>query len=159
MSDGPGTGSTFLVTLPVAVVHSDDAADRVHPRAAVAATPAAVRGISLQGVKVLVVEDEADARNIVRRVLTAAGAEVIAAASASQALELLERNQPDVLVSDIGMPGEDGYELIRKIRMMGQGAGGIRAVALTAFARLEDRTRTISPAIKCTWPNPSTPAS
>ena len=100
-----------------------------------------MRGIGLRGVKVLVVDDEPDARDVVRRLLTAAGAEVIAAASAAEALELLERHHPDVLVSDIGMPGEDGYELIRKVRMLGEGAGATRAVALTAFARLEDRTR------------------
>jgi len=142
MSQGPGTGSTFLVNLPVAVVHQPDAdVERIHPRAAVTTNPAAVGGVSLQGIKVLVVEDEADARDIVRRVLTAAGAEVVTAASSAEALKLLDRDKPHVLVSDIGMPGEDGYELIRKIRMMGEGTASIRAVALTAFARLEDRTR------------------
>lgn len=142
MSDGLGKGSTFLVKLPVTVVHpSIDGAERVHPRAAVAANPAKVRGISLAGIKALVVDDDADARDIVRRVLVAAGAEVISAASAAEALDLLDRHKPDVLVSDIGMPGEDGYDLIRKVRMMGEGTGSIRAVALTAFARLEDRTQ------------------
>jgi CheY-like chemotaxis protein len=142
-SDGPGKGSTFLVNLPLAVVRqpNDDDEERVHPRAAVGADLAEVRGISLRGVKALVVDDEADAREMVRRVLMGAGAEVLGAASAADALELLGRYKPDVLLSDIGMAEEDGYELIRKVRMMGEGTGAIRAVALTAFARLEDRTR------------------
>ena len=140
MSEGVGKGSTFLINLPLAVVHSADE-ERVHPRSAIASSPTEVRGISLRGVKVLVVDDEADARELVRRVLATAGAEVSTAASAAEALQLIETHPLDVLVSDVGMPGEDGYELIRKVRMLGEGAGRIRAVALTAFARLEDRTK------------------
>jgi PAS domain S-box-containing protein len=139
-SDGPGKGSTFRISLPVEVVH-DNEADRVHPRDAVGPNLLEVRGISLQGVTVLVVDDEADAREMVRRVLAASGAEVTTAASAQEALALLEKKRPNVLVSDIGMGGENGYELIRKVRMLGEGAGRVQAVALTAFGRLEDRTR------------------
>ena len=142
LSEGIGKGSTFLISLPVTVVHPDLAdAERVHPHSAVASSPTEVRGISLQGVKVLVVDDEADARAMVQRVLSTAGADVSTAASAAEALKAIETCAFDVLVSDVGLPGEDGYELIRKVRMLGEGAGRIRAVALTAFARLEDRTR------------------
>jgi CheY-like chemotaxis protein len=142
MSEGPGRGSTFLVNLPLSVIQqSNEDREQVHPRAAIAANPTDVRGISLHGIKALVVDDEADSRELVRRVLMAAGAEVVGAASAAEALALLDQYKPDVLLSDIGMPNEDGYELIRKVRMMGEGIGTIRAVALTAFARLEDRTR------------------
>ena len=142
MSGGIGKGSTFLVNLPLTVVHPQHTdTERVHPRAAVAASPANVRGISLRGVKVLVVDDEADARALVERILSAAGADVTTAASAAEALEIIERQSLDVLVSDVGLPGEDGYELIRKVRMLGERAGRISAVALTAFARLEDRTK------------------
>jgi PAS domain S-box-containing protein len=142
MSEGIGKGSTFRVSLPVTVVHPEHTeSERVHPRSAVASTPTEVRGISLRGVKVLVVDDQADARAMVRRVLVTAGADVSAAASAAEALQMIEARRFDVLVSDVGLPGEDGYQLIRKVRMLGQGAGKIPAVALTAFARLEDRTK------------------
>jgi PAS domain S-box-containing protein len=142
LSDGPGTGSTFCVNLPLTVVHQqDDRTDQVHPRNALSSTSFEVRGITLKGVKVLVVDDEQDAREMVRRVLTAAGAEVTTASSAAEALQLLDYSKPDVLVSDIGLPGEDGYDLIRKVRMRGEGLGRVRAVALTAFTRLEDRTK------------------
>jgi PAS domain S-box-containing protein len=142
MSEGIGKGSTFLISLPVTVVHPEHAdAERVHPRSAVALSPTEVRGISLRGVKVLVVDDQEDARSMVHRVLATAGADVSTAASAAEALQIVETRPFDVLVSDVGLPGEDGYELIRKVRMLGQGAGKLPAVALTAFARLEDRTK------------------
>ena len=142
MSEGIGKGSTFLISLPVTAIHPEHAdAERVHPRSAVASSPTEVRGISLRGVKVLVVDDEADARAMVQRVLRTAGADVMMAASAAEALQVIETCPLDVLVSDVGLPGEDGYELIRKVRMLGGGAGRLRAVALTAFARLEDRTK------------------
>jgi PAS domain S-box-containing protein len=141
-SDGPGKGSTFLVNLPVTVVHPAGEEQRVHPRTAISPDHLLeVRGISLQGVSVLVVDDEPDARELVRRVLSASGAHVHIAASAPEALALLQQHRPDVLVSDIGLQDEDGYELIRRVRMLGDGLGRIRAVALTAFSRLEDRTR------------------
>jgi CheY-like chemotaxis protein len=142
MSEGEGKGSTFVVHLPVAVVHrQQEGEERVHPRPAITNASLDVGDISLAGVKVLVVDDERDAREMVRRVLTSAGAEVVAAGSAPEALDAVERFHPHVLVSDIGMPEQDGYELIRRVRMLGDGLGNIKAVALTAFARLEDRTR------------------
>jgi CheY-like chemotaxis protein len=100
-----------------------------------------MHGLSLVGVTVLVVDDEPDARQLVRRVLADAGASVSAVGSAAEALEALEQSRPDVLVCDIGLPGQDGYELIRRVRMLGQGGARVQAVALTAFARLEDRTQ------------------
>ena len=75
--------------------------------------------------------------------MAAGGATVIATSSAPEALEAIKRERPDVLVSDIGMPGEDGYELIRKVRMLGEDVGRVPAVALTALGRLEDRTRAL----------------
>jgi CheY-like chemotaxis protein len=140
LSGGPGKGATFIVNLPLASIQPAGE-DRVYPRTAITDSPAEVRGISLQGVKVLVVDDEPDARDLVRRVLSTAGAHVITASSAPEALRLLVEHAPDVLVSDVGLPGEDGYELIRKVRALGDGAGRVRAVALTAFARLDDRTK------------------
>jgi len=144
MSEGLGKGSTFRVELPLLVVHSQDQeSERVNPRAALAEGPFQIGGISLKGGSVLVVDDEQDAREVIRRVLTAAGATVSAAGSAAEALQLLDQMTPDVLISDVGLPGEDGYELIRKVRMRGKAGGRIRAVALTAFARLEDRTKAL----------------
>ena len=141
-SEGEGRGSTFIVQLPLAVLQQQGEGERVHPRsAAVASSPFKVDGISLTGIRVLVVEDDADARNLVRRVLADSGAKVVATASAAEALAALESFTPDVMVSDIGMPEQDGYELIRRVRMLGGDAGRVQAVALTAFARMEDRTQ------------------
>jgi PAS domain S-box-containing protein len=142
-SDGEGTGSTFVVELPVVVVHATQTGEeRVHPgAAALAGRRIDTSDVSLAGLKVVVVDDEPDARELLRRVLRGAGAQVVAAGSAADALAIVERGMPDVLVSDIGMPDVDGYELIRRVRMLSGGAGSLRAVALTAFARLEDRTR------------------
>jgi len=113
---------------------------------------------SLRGVRVLVVEDEPDARALVRRVLRECEAEVTTAASAAEALELLRESRPHVLISDIGMPGEDGYELIRKLRTMGNGFGQIPAVALTAYARSEDRERALRAGYQVHVPKPVEPA-
>jgi CheY-like chemotaxis protein len=140
-SEGEGKGSTFVVHLPVVVLNAGEEDPRVHPRPAVTNDPAKGDRISLDGIKVLLVEDERDSREMVRRLLTACQAEVRAAGSAAEALGLIEQFRPHVLISDIGMPEQDGYELIRKVRMLGNGVGNVNAIALTAFARLEDRTR------------------
>lgn len=109
----------------------------------------AVRTISrflatdLQGVKVLAVDDDPDARAIMRRVLSEYGAEVVAADSAGDALQKLKEFQPHVLVSDIGMPNRDGYDLIRHVRSHGFSFSALPAIALTAFARSDDRTRAL----------------
>ena len=90
----------------------------------------------------LVVDDEPDARDIVRRLLVGQHSEVMVAASADEALELLKSFHPDVLLSDIGMPIKDGYQFIHDVRSMPAGEGGsIPAIALTAFVRTEDRRR------------------
>jgi PAS domain S-box-containing protein len=137
-SDGEGRGATLVVELPLPV-------DDVRP----ASKPAAVyrrlesapsRLINLVGRRILVVDDEADARDLLAEILGQAGADVIVVGSADEALETLRRWRPDVLVSDIGMPGDDGYVLIRKVRALGFEDGGqVRALALTAYARSEDR--------------------
>jgi CheY-like chemotaxis protein len=90
----------------------------------------------------MVVEDEDDTRMMMSKVIERSGAEVVACASAGEALEALTRWKPDVLMSDIGMPGEDGYALIRKVRALSAESGGrVPAAALTAYAREEDRQR------------------
>jgi CheY-like chemotaxis protein len=98
----------------------------------------------LDGLKVLVVDDEADARELLRVGLGQCGAEVTAAGSAQEALAAFAAMRPEILISDIGMPDEDGYTLIRKIRALPAEAGGrIPAIALTAYARAEDRLQTL----------------
>jgi len=98
----------------------------------------------LDAVRVLIVDDEADARELVSTVLQSQGAEVAIASSVSEALAQLAAFQPQVLVSDIGMPREDGYSLMRQVRSLPLEQGGrIPAVALTAYARAEDRRRAL----------------
>jgi CheY-like chemotaxis protein len=99
----------------------------------------------LAGLRLLVVEDEPDARELIAVVLRQCGAEVVAVGSVSEALEALDRQVPDVLVSDIGLPGENGYDLIRKIRERENAHGRhIPAAALTCYARDEDRRRSLA---------------
>ena len=98
----------------------------------------------VEGLKVLVVDDEIGARDLIRAVLENCKAVVTTAASAAEALDTIDRAAPDVIVSDIGMPDEDGYTFIRKLRARPREDGGrIPAVALTAYARPEDRTRAL----------------
>ncbi|PSB44286.1 histidine kinase, partial [Cyanosarcina cf. burmensis CCALA 770] len=100
---------------------------------------------SLNGLRVLVVDDEADTRQWITVVLEESGAEAIVVGSVGEALEVIEQQRPDVLISDIGMPGEDGYALIRKIRELEPQMGGtIPAVALTGYAREEDYTKALA---------------
>ncbi len=117
---------------------SRDSSGRDRP----AAAPPPVAELS--GVTVLVVDDQEDARELIQRVLEGAGADVITADGAAVAIELVEARKPDVLVSDIGMPDADGFELLRSVRALGIARGGrVPAIALTAFARSEDRTRAL----------------
>jgi len=139
VSSGEGRGSTFVVELPVGPV--GDSVNREHP-ASKAPVSLPFDGFDLTGVRILVVDDEPDGREIIRRVLAQSGAEVWTAAGANEGLEMVESRRPDVIVSDIGMPEKDGYEFIREIRQWPKSRGGrTPAIALTAFARSEDRTR------------------
>ena len=143
-SPGPGHGSTFCIDLPLMVVHRPpENPARTHPRAQPPTTSWADHP-SLAGIKVLAVDDEPDALGLVKRVLEGCGARVVTATSAAEALDLVVAERPDMIVSDIGMPGEDGYSFIRKVRELPAAQGGrTPAAALTAFARAEDRTRAL----------------
>jgi CheY-like chemotaxis protein len=143
-SAGEGHGATFTVLLPVAPVYSPEAAEgRVHP-AARETLPAFECPDRLDGLRVLVVDDEADTREMLKAGLSQCGAEVTVAASAAEAGTEMEKSPPDVLISDIGMPDEDGYALIRRIRALAAAQGGnVPAIALTAYARTEDRLQAL----------------
>jgi CheY-like chemotaxis protein len=158
-SPGEGQGATFCVELPVMATYNRPGADartepdsrpragtRAHPDSAPHdATPGPpLDHPSLQGITVLAVDDEPDARDLIRRVLEECGARVLLASSSSEALDAVTSHRPDMILSDIGMPGEDGYAFIRKVRSLGPEQGGrTPAAALTAFARAEDRTRAL----------------
>ncbi|HEY6247710.1 MAG TPA: PAS domain S-box protein [Pyrinomonadaceae bacterium] len=139
-SEGEGKGSIFTVVLPVApIYHVDATAGRVHP-AAKDLLPTAECTERLDNLKILVVDDERDTRELLKEGLEYCGARVMLAGSAAEALESMQKDLPDVLISDIGMPIEDGYELIRQVRKLGKENGGrVPAIALTAYTRVEDR--------------------
>src|SRR5690349_368040 len=141
-SEGEGQGATFTITLPFVGVINSQKEEATQP-AQEKITP--FEGLpSLQGLKVLVVDDEADTRELIREVLKECGSEVILSRSAAEALEAIEQFKPDILISDLGMPDEDGYSLISKIRALPPERGGqIPAVAVTAYARAEDRMRVL----------------
>jgi signal transduction histidine kinase/ActR/RegA family two-component response regulator len=146
-SAGPGQGATFTVALPLTAVHPERQQQREpgrHHPAGIDQRPHNGHAVTLEGVKVLVVDDEPDARSVIKRLLEDHRATVTTAASAAEALDIVRRDPPNVLVSDIGMPVEDGYTLIRKLRSMERSDGGeTPAVALTAYARSEDRVRAL----------------
>jgi signal transduction histidine kinase/CheY-like chemotaxis protein len=143
-SEGAGKGAEFVVELPMSIGIWPDREDeaRVHPSLG---GTTSTKVPSLAGLRILIVDDEEDAREVVSTIVGDAGAEVAAAASVQQALGLIDQWKPDVLISDIGMPGEDGYDLIRKVRALPPDQRGqIPAIALTAFARTQDRLKILS---------------
>jgi PAS domain S-box-containing protein len=140
-SAGAGMGASFTVHLPMLVLRTTDEDQRLHPRSRGSAALEADR-VDLSGVKVLLVDDERDATELIKQVLEECGALVDTADSSSAAVALLEKSVPDVLISDIGMPEVDGYKFLRTLRASGPApAARVPAIALTAFARSEDRTR------------------
>lgn len=144
-SQGEGKGATFTVRLPVVkesrTREQQSKGENMASVILCASTPLPI----LDGVQILVVDDEVDTREFLVTAVEMCGAEVIAVSSAIEAIEVISQHRFDVLVSDIGMPGEDGYSLIRKVRMLPKEQGGdIPAVALTAYAREEDRMRSLS---------------
>lgn len=144
MSDGEGMGALFIVRLPLAAVESSPEAHTVLNR-----TPATTPSLTdrpefnLAGKRILVVDDDDDARILMTRVLKEFGADVRDAGSVAQALSVISGFKPDVLVSDIGMPVLDGYDLIRRVRSLGYTEESLPAIAVTAFARPEDRERVL----------------
>jgi len=140
-SEGPGKGSTFVVALPIG------RPERQNLGEVTASGSEAVplnEPESLDGLKGLVVDDQEDTRDFVRAVLESCGSEIATASSVSEAMGLLENDLPDFLISDLGMPSEDGYALISKVRALPPDRGGkTPAAALTAYARADDRFRAL----------------
>jgi signal transduction histidine kinase/CheY-like chemotaxis protein len=143
-SDGPGKGASFVVRLPVSALVSRTLGVPRVPATTEEEPRASALPVSLEGVRVLLVDDEADARELVAYVLESCGGEVRTAASVAEALVELDAFAPDVVISDIGMPQEDGYALVRRMRTWpAEDRRSIPAIALTAFARSSDRTRAL----------------
>jgi diguanylate cyclase len=144
--DSPGAhaGATFTVRLPLLREPAPALRPASAPVQAAAAQDWPGTGLTdLSGVKVLVVDDAADTLDVLERILKVSGASTVTASNAGCALDLLERERPDVIVSDIGMPDVDGFELMRSIRRRNGGAGDVPAIALTAFTRQGDRERAL----------------
>ena len=154
-SAGKGRGATFTLTLPAAP--PDGAGDVESPaRAVTAVAPAATA--RLDGVRAIVADDDAEGLVLAETILTRAGADVRTCRSAPEALDLLQQWRPDVLVSDIEMPGEDGYSLIRKVRALPVEQGGATpAIALTAYGRSQDRLRSVTAGFNMHVPKPADP--
>jgi len=162
-SQGRGLGATFTVSFPLLTTElkagtPDIQELEIEPQT----TPDGMT--DLAGLTVMIVDDEFDARELLTAMLERHGAKVIAASSASEAMELLAKatngSMPDVLVSDIGMPGQDGFELISMVRAMEPERGGdIPAIALTAYARSEDRARVLAAGFQHHVPKPVGPAT
>jgi CheY-like chemotaxis protein len=131
--------------LPITPVYQvDHSGGRVHPAARNLLPDYADCADRLDGLRVLVVDDEADTRDLLKQGLEYCGAAVSLAGSASEALDMLMTTVPDILISDIGMPGIDGYDLIRQVRSLPSNRGGkIPAIALTAYTRTEDRLQSL----------------
>lgn len=155
-SEGEGLGSTFTLRLPLAARSPGLEGAGVSP--AGETLDLAASG-ALRGVRLVVVDDEPDTRDLLRALLERCGAVVEVAGSAAEGLTLLRRTKPDLLLSDLGMPDEDGYELIRKVRALPAAEGGrTPAVALTVCARAEDRTRVLLSGFRAHVPKPVEPA-
>ena len=146
-SAGLGQGTTFIVALPLLVMHVEPVPEpeRRHPRAGPGSSGMTDSCRDIAGLRILVIDDEPDARALVKRLLEDCDALVTSTGSVNEAVRLIETGNFDVLVSDIGMPGEDGYSLIRRVRQLDKGKGGdIPAIALTAYARAEDRVKAVA---------------
>jgi signal transduction histidine kinase len=153
-SPGEGKGATFTLKLPLTVAREEATEERrAHPRKGEETTVSC--DVSLTGLRVLVVDDEPDALEVVSRVLQECGATAFAALSAPDALDMMKREKIDLILSDIGMPEQDGYWLIRKIRALPPELGGrVPAAAFTAFARTEDRKRVLLSGYQTHIPKP-----
>jgi CheY-like chemotaxis protein len=143
-SKGKDQGSRFTVSLPLTLAGSPDLVQNAVTEVESTELPSGFSRV-LDGLRIMIVDDEADARELVRAILSECGSDVNCCESAAEALVCFREWKPDLLVSDIGMPGEDGYDLIRKLRKMrSKRAKQMPAVALTAYATKEDKARALA---------------
>jgi CheY-like chemotaxis protein len=154
-SAGTGKGSRFTLSIPLTAA-PERRLEEVQQAEEDGA--ALLDGISLRGMKVLVVEDDGDTRELVQHLLEGQGAGVVTARTASEALDTLANTGADILVSDIGLPEIDGYELVRRVRQGGGPVSSIPAIALTAYTRSEDRTKALRAGYQAHVPKPVEPA-
>ena len=158
-SDGIGRGATMVLNLPIAISDRRPVTESADGQTAAAAAPRETEWVNLGGLKVLVVDDEDDCRELLQRLLENAGASVVACTSASEALRRIAGDDFGLIVSDIGMPNEDGYSLIHKVRAALAGRClDVPAVALTAYARKEDRVAALAAGYQIHVPKPIEPA-
>jgi signal transduction histidine kinase/ActR/RegA family two-component response regulator len=156
-SDGVGQGTTFTVTLPLMAVRLGVANDDHELAARDVATPAG-EPAALHGLRILAVDDEDDARDLLSLVLEQAGAQVESVGSVAEAIRALEHEWPDVIVSDLAMPGADGYELIARVRSLESQRGSrVPVVALTAYASDDDRDRVLAAGFRAYLVKPAEP--
>jgi len=159
-SDGPGAGATFVVMLPVAAERMGAAHVPTAARPTAAPRPVEHPGPQLTGIRVLVVEDQPDVREWIAEALRRSGAIVTIAASAIQAIDVLTDREVDVMLADIAMPGEDGYDLIRAVRSLPlRRAAQLPAAAVTACARDDERQRALAAGFNLHLPKPIEPAA
>ncbi|MEO7273933.1 MAG: ATP-binding protein, partial [Vicinamibacterales bacterium] len=158
LSGGRGQGATFRLQLPLMIVHPPrDVSERVHPRSAAGARAMPIG--DLKGVRVLAVDDDRDALTLVAEVLDAAGAQVTTAGSAEEALRSLEADPPSVLITDLGMPHVDGFQLIEQVRRhRNPVVRRMPAAALTAYARSDDRVKALRAGFQVHLAKPIDPA-
>jgi CheY-like chemotaxis protein len=153
-----GTGATFTLTLP-----KQSAYRSTERSGQMAALDMAVVDLdeapSLAGLRILIIDDDADGREVAAAILTSHAAECVTAGSVAEAFQSLEQKQPDVIVADIEMPVEDGYAFIRKLRALPAERGGqIAALALTAYASTQDRMKVLKAGFQMHVPKPVQPA-
>jgi CheY-like chemotaxis protein len=160
-SPGEGQGATFTVSLPIPTLHLDAKASDAGLAAFSGSMRAAAANdrTALQGLRVLIVEDEPDSREMLMTVFEQCGARVSGVASAPEAMEALRQGLPDVLVCDIGLAGEDGYALMRRVRDLDAEKGGhVPALALTAYAGAADRGKALAAGFDLQVSKPTVPA-
>jgi CheY-like chemotaxis protein len=158
-SDGPGKGATFVVSLPLAPLHGLPPTQEARSWRSKSRELPFFPEVSLAGVRILVIDDDADSRDVIKSLLEPAGATVYLAESAEEGMRLFFGKTVDVLICDIGMPDIDGYSLMRSIRMLDDvQKSEIPAVALTAYARLEDRREAIRAGFQNHLPKPVEPS-
>ena len=144
-SEGPGRGAMFSVQLPMTVIPAEPPLkpDRIAPATSPVPVAVSLRA-EIDGLRVVILDDDPDSRGVLKRLVEDCRATVSAASTPDEAIRLIEANPPDIVISDIGMPGEDGYSFIRRVRALPPERGGkTPAIALTAYARAEDRVSAI----------------